>query len=326
MLTPRSRPFRRVWPIVVASFAALGFAEAQTSPCYRAPTPTAMTTTTTATTIPDKALMQRIRNSNYAVSSSFDADALSLGLLECLASPDPEWRDAFTYETLGRWIRRGSLRPETMRQMASTLQANLSVGLGERGNNGVFRRTFSALVLSDLLSRHNSSSFLEANAWRSLLESALAYLPAEQDLRGFNDQLGWMHGVAHGSDMLYRLAQHSALDKPDQQRILAAVLAKVAPTSVSYAYGEDERLARPVLAILASGRLSSSEWSAWIEQVMNPTPLLSWNDLWGSEAGLAKRHNTKLFLLSLNLSLTLGNASHSEDLLPAVKRAIEQLP
>jgi Protein of unknown function (DUF2785) len=324
MLTPHSRCVRRVWPYVIASFAALSFAHAQPSPCYQAPT--TMTTTAMTTTIADKALMQRIRASNYAISSSIDADALSLGLLECLASPDPEWRDAFTYETLGRWIRRGNLKPETMRQIASTLQANLTVGLGERGTNGVFRRTFSALVLSDLLSRHNSSGFLDANAWRSLVESALVYLPAEQDLRGFNDQLGWMHGVAHGSDMLYRLAQNSALDKADQQRVLAAVLAKVAPTSLAYSYGEDERLARPVLAILARGTLTANEWSAWIEQVMNPSPLASWNDLWGSEAGLAKRHNTKLFLLSLNLSLTLGNASHSDDLLPAVKRAIEQLP
>lgn len=276
----------------------------------------------------DKAFFQSIKASNFAPPSSPSADEVALVLLDCLASPDPELRDTLAYDIVGRWIRRGVLKPDTMKRMAQSLEPNLKLGLGEAGTPTVFRRTFSALVLADLVSQDNRAPYLEASAVKALLEAALAYLPSERDLRGYDNQLGWMHGVAHGSDLLFRLAQSKHVETKDLPRVLEAVASKVAPTGEHfYNFGEDERLARPVIAVLARGAPSAKDWSEWIERrVMNPAPLGSWDDAYSSTAGLAKRHNTKLFLLSLNLYLTLGGASNAKDLLPAVNTALERLP
>lgn len=272
----------------------------------------------------DKAFFRGIVQSNYAVPSNID-DVINT-LMECLANPDSELRDTYGFEILTRWIRRGVLKADSLKRMVGVLTPNLKVAIGERGNS-TFRRSFSALILSELIRQDNLTPYLEKPEVLTLLEAGTNYLQNEQDLRGFDAQFGYVHGVAHGADVLFRLAGNNKLEKPELQKILGAVATKVAPIgTTSYAYGEDERLARVVIAVLARGQLSTSEWSAYIQNFLAPTPFTSWNDIWFDVAGLAKRHNTKLFLQSLNLYLTLGNAQNAQDLLLSVNAALNQLP
>jgi Protein of unknown function (DUF2785) len=275
----------------------------------------------------DKTLFRTIVQSNYAVPGNFTADEVTAVLMECLASPDSELRDTYGFEILSRWIRRGTLKADSLKRMMTTLLPNLKIGIGERGTDSAFRRTFSALILSELARQDNLTPYLELVEVKALLEAGLNYLPAEQDLRGFDKQFGYVHGVAHGADILFRLASNSRLEKTDLTRILEAVRSKVAPIGeTSYAFGEDERLSRVVIAVLARGVLNAAEWKDYIDKILSPTPFSSWNDIWFDASGLAKRHNTKLFLLSLNLYLTLGEASNAADLLPSVNAALINLP
>jgi hypothetical protein len=55
-------------------------------------------------------------------------------------------------------------------------------------------------------------------------------------------------------------------------------------------------------------------------------PLASWNDAFGSQAGLAKLHNTKGFMNAMYVFLTLGGVSNANELLPAVTSVLESLP
>jgi hypothetical protein len=275
----------------------------------------------------DKTFFRGIVQNNYTAPSNVPIDDVVSTLMECLASPDSELRDTYGFEILSRWIRRGVLKPDSLKRMVATLTPNLKIGLGERNTNTTFRRSFSALVLSELIRQDNLTLYLEKPVVLALLEAGSSYLSAEQDLRGFDAQLGYVHGVAHGADVLFRLASSSKLEKPELQKILESVRSKVAPTgSTAYAYGEDERLARVVIAVLARGQFSPAEWSAFVQPILAPAPFPSWSEIWFDVAGLAKRHNTKLFLLSLNLYLTLGNAQNAADLLPSVNAALAQLP
>ncbi|MEY4530943.1 MAG: hypothetical protein RLZZ156_1664 [Deinococcota bacterium] len=275
----------------------------------------------------NKTLFRGIVQNNYAAPSNFTPDEVTPVLMECLASPDSELRDTYGFEILTRWIRRGVLKPDSLKRMIVTLTPNLKIGIGERGTNTVFRRTFSALILSELVRQDNLTPYLEVSDVKALLEAGVTYLTAEQDLRGFDKEFGYVHGVAHGADVLFRLASSKHLEKTDLVRILEAVRSKVAPnTETSYAFGEDERLARVVIAVLARGMFNLTEWSEYIGKVVAPAPFGSWNDIWFDTAGLAKRHNTKLFLLSLNLYLTLGAASNASDLVSSVQSALNNLP
>jgi hypothetical protein len=275
----------------------------------------------------NKTFFQGIVQNNFAAPSNVTADEVATVLMECLASPDSELRDTYGFEILTRWIRRGVLKPDSLKRMITTLTPNLKIGIGEKNTNSAFRRTFSAIILSELARQDNLTPYLELSDVKALLEAGVTYLTAEQDLRGFDKEFGYVHGVAHGADILFRLASNPKLEKADMTRILEAVQIKVAPSGeTSYAYGEDERLARVVIAVLARGMFNLTEWSDFITKIVSPAPFGSWNDIWFDTAGLAKRHNTKLFLLSLNLYLTLGGAKNASDLVSSVQNALNNLP
>ena len=275
----------------------------------------------------DRAFWQSIKNSRYAVPQGRSADDLAVVLLDCLPSSDPELRDGLAFETLSAWMRAGRLSNATLRNISATLIANLRAGIGEVGTDTVFRRTFSALVLSEVIRQDNRVNALEESQLRTVLDAVVTYLPSERDLRGFDTKLGWMHGVAHGADVLWRLASSPKLNAADLERLLTAVASKVAPTGEHfYTYGEGERLSRVVIAVFARGLVPNQRLREWLLGFGSAAPLVSWNDAFGSQAGLAKLHNTKGFMNALYVFLMLGGVSNAGELLPAVTTVLESLP
>lgn len=63
----------------------------------------------------------------------------------------------------------------------------------------------------------------------------------ERDYRGYDEDKGWAHAIAHGADALDDLAQCSELDQADLFTILDLVYDKITITERVYSDGEDER-------------------------------------------------------------------------------------
>ena len=153
------------------------------------------------------------------------------------------------------------------------------------------------------------------------------YLVSVRDYRGFDAGQGWRHGVAHGADLLMQLALNPALDRAQLDRILAAVATQVAPAGEhAYTYGEPERLARPVIFVLKRGLHDDVAWSLWLQGVVAPAPMADWSGAFGSQAGLAKRHNTRAFLLALYAGLQEGGDEALRARVPAVVDALRKVP
>lgn len=273
----------------------------------------------------DKPFWQSIKTSGFAVPQGRSADELAQALLGCLASPDPELRDSFGYEILTRWFRGGQVSNPALKAIAKTLTDNLKMGIGESGTDSIFRRSFSALMLSEVIRRDTQAPFLEPAEFRAILEAALAYLPAERDLRGYDGKLGYIHGVAHGADLLWRLAISPKTDKADLERILQATRSKIAPEGEhAYIHNESDRLARVVVFAMNRGILDSAWLKDWVKQTALPGSLGKWDNAFSTTAGLARLHNTKQFLRALENFISIGTRPKGADeLLPSVTEAIE---
>lgn len=254
----------------------------------------------------DRAFWEGVAASGYAVPEGCDAGALALEeLLPALGSTDAELRDALAFSTLERWIRDGALTPEQMRGLLAELATNLTHGLGERDTDTVFLRSFSVLTLAVIVYRDNQAPFLEQAEVRQLLEVALVYLEAERDLRGWVPGKGWAHSVAHTADLLYMLAQSRYLDASDMNRIVDAIGAKLRAGGAFYVCGEDERLARVVLAGAGRGLLTPDGAAEWLARLTRPLAEMDWMDGEGAalDRTLAVHHNVKLFARSLFFAL-----------------------
>lgn len=224
------------------------------------------------------------------------ADQLALDLVGCLASPNPELRDRIGYELFTYWLRQGKLDDRTRAELLVQLRARL----GEPGADVVLSRSFAALVLAELLRSDATSPFMSAADRQQLLETATAALAAETDFRGLNDDLGWVHPVAHMADLLWRFALHPATTGAQGERLLGAVRTRVSPTEVAYAFNESDRLARVVSTLVRRQLVDPGVVTRWLAAFSRRQSGEPWSGAFQSVAGMRELHNTKLFLRALS--------------------------
>ena len=216
---------------------------------------------------------KQIARDKYAVPADSNLGELTAELTDMLASPDPELRDDIAYSTLAAWIYQTRvLDGAALRTLIASLLGNLTAGIGERGTDGVFRRSFSALTLSAVVARDNAAPFLTAEEFRRIEQAALAYLRTEQDLRGYDPEHGWMHSAAHTADLLKFIGRSRFLSRPINRRCSTPSsrnsparrwFSPTARTSASRA---------PVTLDRQPSRFRSRAFSSWTVRTKPPRP------------------------------------------------------
>lgn len=221
----------------------------------------------------DIAFWRAVVTARYAPPAGEDVSALTTELAEMLASPDPERRDDIAYSTLANWIfTRKIVTGAALGSLTDRLLANLTNGVGERDTDGIFRRSFSALTLAAIAARDNAEPVLDAAAWHRIEQAALAYVAAEQDLRGYDPDKGWMHSAAHTADLLRFLGRSRHLDIAGQARFLTAIGTKLTTVPNVLTHGEDERLARALLSIVNRSDFDHAAFAVWLEKTRPAVP------------------------------------------------------
>ena len=257
-----------------------------------------------------------LKAAKWQVPDDARRQQLALGMTDCLADPDPGLRDELGFEALSTWMRSDKLTTATVQSLRTTLLPRLTAA----DPQGV-SRPFAALTLAEVARRDRLKPYLSATERQDLLTAAAAYLSGVRDYRGYDEQSGWRHGVAHGADLMLQLALNPALGKAAHETILSAIASQVLPAH-SYIYGEGERLMAPVFYLARRDTLTAAEWQAWLTRLLaarKPTQP-------ASPAALAQTHNLKQFLYPLFASLSLSpDAAQRERLLQAVTSALKAL-
>lgn len=260
--------------------------------------------------------LQQLKAAQWKLADAPARDALALALVPCLAHANPALRDGIAFEGLSAWMRAKQLSVDTLRQLHRALLAQLADTATDQVG---FARPFAALVLSELARADRLQAYLSDEEHQALVNAAGNYLRGVRDYRGFVPGEGWRHGVAHGADLAMQLALNPAVNAQQLDELVTAVQAQIAPAGEHfYIYGEAERLARPIFYAARRGLLTPQRWEALVQAVASPAPLPSWERAFESQAGLARLHNVKAFLLVLS-----HNVAGSAD--PAVQAALGKL-
>jgi hypothetical protein len=273
----------------------------------------------------DKPFWKSIQANDYAIPEGYTAAQLTPELFSYLGSPDPELRDDFTLPILAYWMYRGNYSQTELREMIATLGRNLTQGIGEDGKDSVFLRSFSALLLAEMVNLDNKHPYLEETEIRMLLLQALAYLGAEQDGRGYVTGKGWAHACAHTADWLMVLARSRHIGIADLERILKSISAKILSiNNPVYIHDEDERLVNAVGEALKREILSLEFLSTWLEGVARPASF-TWEEAFLTEGGGRACHNTKCFIRSMYLRLLKVDPQPplTAELLPRIKDTLQ---
>ncbi|MFJ9458432.1 DUF2785 domain-containing protein [Kitasatospora sp. NPDC101447] len=191
-----------------------------------------------------------IEAADCAVPAGPPVDDVVDELSRALADPDPLVRDGAPYAVLATWIARGVIGASRRLELGDEMAARFT-------DPRIEARTFAPLVLDMLVSAGDFKA-----GWVDAFER---WYPAEHDLRGHDDVLGWLHAVAHGADLLASFGRHREVAPVRMLELAAARL--TAPTDHVFDQLEDDRLARAVARVLTRTDLTEREAVDWLEPI-----------------------------------------------------------
>lgn len=224
---------------------------------------------------------------------------LTSELVAMLGDPDPHVRDELAYAVLATWVDEG-VYDDLLLGLGDGLVVALRAGLGEDGTDSVLRRSFAALVLAAVVVRDSHVHALHPHQVLAWADRALAWFPAERDLRGRDPRLGWVHAVAHGADLLGALAGSRHLAGEELVVLLDVVADRLLrPTTYCFQYGEDDRLGLATMAVLHRDLVDVEACETWLARLQAP-----FDD--GTDPFAPVPANVAAYVRALHLQLLLG--------------------
>ena len=212
---------------------------------------------------------------DYAVPADRPLEELTDELVTMLGSADPAVRDEFAYPVLALWTGRGVLD----RQLAK-----LGDLLAERISAGpIYQRSFAAMSLSWVILRDATTAELSDEQVLSWLDTFGSWWVEETDLRGWDPDLGWLHAIAHGSDLLRAFGRSPRLGGQQLRGLLElAVDRALTEHGYLWADGEDDRLGYALATVLTRSELSATDATGWLTRIRDaiekgePGPVPAW--------------------------------------------------
>jgi hypothetical protein len=232
---------------------------------------------------------------------------LTAELTTMLGSADPYLRDGIAYPTLATWVSDG-VYDDLLQGLGDGMTAGLSVGIGEEGTDTVFRRSFSALVLTECIERASALGSEGAGIpdetvlrWGDRLAG---WLVREHDLRGFVPGKGWAHAVAHGADALGALAGSAVMGRMELTVLLDVIADRLLlPTTARFVHGEDDRLALATMTVLRRDVVALDVLEPWVARLADHSRPVHGSD----DDPLLVAGNVQAFLRAVHLQLALAS-------------------
>lgn len=269
-----------------------------------------------------QAYWQAVRSAGHDLPTDRPLDELTAELVEMLGHPDPQLREDLAYPVLTTWLQRG-VYDELLAGLGDGLLPGLQLGLGEDGDPSVVRRSYSALLLAEVVGRDNATQLLTSETVLGWGDAATSWYVREADHRGWIPDVGWAHAIAHGADLLAALARSRHFGPLELTVLLDVVADRVlAPTAYAWRHGEDDRLAHAVMTLLHRDALDLHLVEPWLARLgaglQPPRTRGHLTTEWPTPAA----RNTSAFLRALHLQLALGSGNeqpaHRADLILAV--------
>jgi hypothetical protein len=230
---------------------------------------------------------------------------LTADLVRWLGDPDARRRDSLAYTILATWISEG-VYDDLLVGLGDGICSGLSVGLGNDGDDTVLRRSFSALLLAEIIARDNVKILLAADDVMRWGDRTTSWYVREQDLRGYVQGMGWAHAVAHGADLIGQLARNRHLGSMELTALLDVVADRLlAPTRHVWRHAEDDRLAYAVMVIVHRGDVDVEVLETWVRRLgagIRQPGTRGAAPEWPTPTAV----NTTTFLRALHLQLALG--------------------
>lgn len=218
-----------------------------------------------------KITLKKIVNNNYNLSDEFNYKELTNSMLENIGDTDPELRDELIYMVMASWISNDIYNKKELSEILNICldENHLFYQIGDKENDSVFTRTFSALQIAVLINKDSELNFLSQNKFNEIASLVCSYYKKEKDLRGFIKNKGWAHSAAHGADIFVEIANNEKVQTQTLKDILRVISTKIKVNDYIYFNNEDERIAKAVKPVINTNKLKDQDISKWFNSLTN---------------------------------------------------------
>jgi len=252
--------------------------------------------------MPQAGFWQQVMADGLRVPEGRPLDDLTTELVIMLGSRDPALRDGIAYPALATWISRG-VYDDLLAGLGDGMVAGLGIGIGETGTATVFRRSFSALVIAECISRDAVVQRMPANKILDWGDRIAAWFVRERDLRGYVPGEGWAHAIAHGADAIAALAGSPHLGKAELTVMLDVLADRLLlSTDTLFGAGEPDRMAVATMEILRRNLVPLAVLEPWIARLGSAATYRPHTDV----DPFLSTGNAEAFLRALYLQLSLA--------------------
>ncbi len=237
------------------------------------------------------------------------SDWLLQEMLAHIGSVDAELRDHLIYRTFIELLSDNLLTPQQLHYLFETAISEdfLYLHIGEKATDSVFTRSFSALLVAGLLAKDAELLVLNDDDLHIFFKKIGRYLLLEQDIRGYVQDKGWAHSIAHGADLAATTIKHPKFDLQYAPSILHALKLVTWKDNV-YINDEEERLINIVDALLQQN-YSEEALIEFIEQAFDRFEMHLMTQGYNNSF-FSGRTCTLNFMKTLYFSLKMNNKAH----------------
>ena len=228
-----------------------------------------------------------------------DKDALANTLLKHIGDPDSSIRDDLIYPCLAHLFHEKHFNEKELTDYLNIIldRNHLMYDIKNKHQHSVLTRSFSLLQLVVLIRVHRRDHIINQATITFAFNRFLNYFNKETVLKGYSDDVGWIHTIAHSADVMDEFMQVNWFKEDELKMMFEVVLDKMKQKKHVFVFNEDERMVVAIKSGLTRNMLSEGYILDWIDRFASTQEITKIPDR------IYLNNNIKHFLRSLYFSL-----------------------
>ena len=212
--------------------------------------------------------LKTIQKSGYDFEDK-DTHALAKAMLDNIGHPDSAIRDELIYPTLAHLLYDGHFKEEALENYLNTLldAEHLFYDIKNQSEYGVLMRSFSSLQIVVLLDLHRNKHMIDETTIQNAFHTFLDYFEREEAFKGYDEEVGWIHAIAHSADVIDQFVQINCLKADQLKRMFEAIHTKFKQKNHVFNFNEDKRMAVALMNGIKRNLLSEEFLKSWVDTV-----------------------------------------------------------
>lgn len=216
----------------------------------------------------DKEFLQFLSKQKETEYKYEDVNKLEVAhkLIENIGDLDPEVRDGLIYPCLAHLLHDKHFDESQLEEITRLLISYnyLLFDLDNDIEYSVLIRSFTLLQLVIIVFVHNRDNIISDELIKEILVVFLEYYDKEENLKGYQDNVGFMHSIAHSADLFAQLVKVEKFKEAELKVIFSVIAKKFKRKDYFFQHDEDERTVNAIHNALERDILDDEFLLEWV--------------------------------------------------------------